>query len=179
MEPRPVWLAFCLSMAALLVTGCGDTHVSLEKERIALGRELMNTMISAKNPNEMFDKAPQVDSIAARLEKLAERRGKLKPANGEERTAIGKLRRAEAEEMQEKAKSWQADMTPQNMFSGGMPDMAKMQKFQAAFMRLSKAHLAYDPQQFGGATLPGTPPGVASPGEGGLLVAPGPGTASP
>lgn len=117
-------------------------------------------------------------AIAARLEKLAGRRSKLKPATEGEKTAIAKLREAESAEMQEKAKTWQANMSPQNLIGRGLPDMAKMQKFQTAFMRLSKANFAYDPEQFGGATLPGAPPGVTSPGEGGLLLSPGQGPGS-
>jgi hypothetical protein len=174
--PRPLVLA--VIAVALASVGCGDTHMSLERERIAVSRELANVLSSANNPNEMFDKAPQVESAAARIEKLAERRGKLKPASDAEKTQIAKLREEGNAEMKAKMEGAMKDkLNPKNMLSGGLPDAAKMQKFLTAMARLAKANMTFDPQiARAGAPTFGQMDGAASPlpdgGGGGLLSLP-------
>ncbi|HZL91776.1 MAG TPA: hypothetical protein VFB96_25620 [Pirellulaceae bacterium] len=140
-----------VAAAALAATGCGDTHVSLERERIALNKELMSLMNSSKDFNEILDKAPQVDSIAARLENLAERRKKLKEATAAEKEQINELRQAQAAEMRSHAEAQKSKFNPQSMLSSGIPDIAKMQKFTQAGARLAKAQMAYAPEQVSGA----------------------------
>ena len=169
---------------ALASTGCGDTHLSLEREWIAVNKEMSNNLSSAKNMNEMFDKAPQVESAAARIDKLAERRSKLKTASEAEKSQIAKMRREQSAEFKDKMESAMKNaMDPKSMVSGGVPDLAKMQKFMAAMSRLAKANMAYDPDQFGaaGAALLGQMEGASmppAPGGGGLLSLPKTGEAA-
>ena len=164
---------------ALASTGCGDTHLSLEREWIAVNKELSNSLSSAKNMNEMFDRAPQVESAAARIEKLAERRSKLQAATESEKSQIAKMRQKQSAEFKDKMDSaMKNNMNPKNLVAGGIPDLGKMQTFTTALSRLAKANMAYDAEHFGaaGAALLGRMEGAGMPpvpgGEGGLLSLP-------
>lgn len=149
-----------LAVATLAIAGCGDTHLSLERQRVALGKEFIGLITSAENFNQMLDTAPQIESLAQRLEQLAERRKKLPAATAAQQQELDKLRDAEAQEMKNKFTSHMQKISA-NMLSNGIPDFGKMQKFQSAAMRLGKANVAYAPERFsGGAFLP---PGAGFP----------------
>lgn len=147
MSPRLLLLA--MAAAGLAVAGCEDSHVSLERQRIALGKEFAGLITSSENLNQMLDKATQIDALAQRLEQLAERRKKLPQATAAQQEQLDKLRKAEAEEIKDKLTAHMQKMTP-NALSGGLPDFSKMQKFQSAAMRLGKANVAYAPERFAG-----------------------------
>jgi hypothetical protein len=134
----------------------------------------MNSLSTPKTFNEMMDKAPQIDSIAARMERLSERRKKLKPATDSEESQMAKLRESEKSDMTALSEKMKASMNPAAMLSGGAPDPAKVQPFMTALMRLNQANLSYDPNFAAAARM--TPFGNAgempSPGKGGLIAIP-------
>ncbi len=178
-------LGLAVGLAAIAVSGCGDTHVSLERERIALGKELMNSLSTAKTFNEMMDRAPQIESIATRMDKLVERKNKLQPVTDSEKSQIAKLRESERADMKAKAEKMQADlqenMSPAKMLAGGMPDLTKMQPFATAMAHLGQANMAYDPEFAAAAQMTsfGKVGEMPSPGKGGLIAIPPAGGGAP
>ena len=179
------FLGLVIGLTAIAVTGCGDTHVSLERERIAINKELMDSFASVKDLGDVLNTAPQFDAAAARMEKLAERRSKLKPATESEKSQIAKLREAEANEQKARAEKMRTEMAntnPAKMLAGGMPDLAKMQKYSESMLRYLKANAAYDPEQFGPAANMGlfkSGGGMSPPSKGGLIAIPPSGAEAP
>lgn len=146
-------LLLAIAATGMAVSGCGDSHVSLERQRIALGKEFAEVITSSDNLNQMLDQTPRIESIAQRLEQLAERRKKLPRPTSAQQAELEKMRDAEAEEMKDKLTAHMQKMTP-NLMSGGLPDFSKMQKFQSVAMRLGKANMAFAPERFGGGAGP-------------------------
>jgi hypothetical protein len=75
-------------MLIACLTGCGDSHDSLMKEKLSTMKQWVATLEGITDEASAKAAKPKLKSLNEKMEKISEREGKLKPPTEAEKKAI-------------------------------------------------------------------------------------------